>query len=179
MSLSADSLRPYIREIADFPKTGILFRDIVPLLGNGQALHDTAALIAQRAQANGAEALVGIEARGFLFGCAAAALAKMPFVPLRKPGKLPGETISAQYSLEYGVDTLEAPKDGLKPGAKVALIDDLIATGGTAQAGVQLIRDLGAEPTVGIFVVELTGLGGREAVEAAGMKVESLLVYDE
>ena len=176
---STDNLRALIRDIPDFPKPGIMFRDIVPLLGDGEALNQTAQLIANRAIANNATAIVGIEARGFLFGCAAAAIAKIPFVPLRKPGKLPGETISAEYALEYGTDRLEAPKDSIKPGAKVALVDDLIATGGTAEAGAKLIRDLGGVPEVGIFVIELDGLGGREALEATGVKVEALLTYDE
>lgn len=176
---NVDALRDLIREIPDFPKPGIIFRDIVPLLGDGEVLHQTATRIADLALTHKAEAIVGIEARGFLFGCAAAAVAKLPFVPLRKPGKLPGETISAEYALEYGADRLEAPKDSIQPLAKVALVDDLIATGGTAAAGAKLIRDLGGVPEVGIFVIELLGLGGREALEATGVKVDALLTYDE
>ena len=169
-------LSEYIRDIPDFPKPGIVFKDITPLLLNPAALDFAVASLAQWAASRSIDLVVAAEARGFILGAALAREIGAGFVPARKPGKLPGETVSAEYILEYGVDALEMHADALADGARVLLHDDLLATGGTAAALCSLVEGRGA--TVGgvAFLVELAFLGGREKL--ARYDVCSLVSYD-
>lgn len=164
-----------IRDIPDFPKPGIVFKDITPLLADGEAF---AAVIDELADCIGddVDAIVGIESRGFIFGAALAQRLGMGLITVRKPGKLPAEVLSIEYELEYGVDRLEIHRDALTEGHRVVVVDDLLATGGTAAATVQLIRNLGAEVDACLFVIELGFLNGREAL--SGTTTHSLLNYE-
>jgi adenine phosphoribosyltransferase len=165
-----------IRDIPDFPKPGILFKDITPLLLDHEALSEAVAQLADWARPLDVDFVVAAEARGFILGAPLALELGVGFVPARKPGKLPHETISAEYILEYGVDALEMHADALADGARVLLHDDLLATGGTARALTQLIEGAGAIIAGCAFLVELTFLGGRERL--AGYDVHALLSYD-
>ena len=167
-------LESYIRDIPDFPKQGIVFKDITPLLGDAGAFGDAIARMASLVPRP--DAVVGIESRGFLFGAPLALRWGVPFVPARKFGKLPGKTVRQVYSLEYGEDALELHTDGLRPGWKTVIVDDLLATGGTALATVELVRQLKAEPVAALFVVELLGLGGR--AKLAPLPVHSLMATE-
>ncbi len=168
-------LKQYIRELPDFPQPGVQFKDVTTLLQDGKALKEAVAGLARWAQEKQAEAIVGPEARGFLFGTPVAYDLGVGFVPVRKPGKLPAETVESRYELEYGFDSLQIHKDGLSPGQRVVIIDDLLATGGTILATVRLVEELGAR-VVGIgFLVELTYLQGRERL--ADYEVFSLVQY--
>ena len=153
----------HIREVPDFPKQGILFKDIMPLLRSPEAFR--AAIEAMASRVARPDAVVAIESRGFVFGTALALHWAVPLVPARKFGKLPGQTVRQVYSLEYGEDTLELHADSLEPGWKVVVVDDLLATGGTARATVELVRQLGAEVSAALFLIELEGLGGRKRLE--------------
>ena len=165
-----------IRTIPDFPKPGIEYRDVTPLLGDPQALGLAVRRLASPfAERRDVDAVAGVEARGFIFGCLVAQELAVPFVPIRKPGKLPYEKVSESYSLEYGVGTLEIHVDAFAPGVRVLLVDDLIATGGTAAAGCTLIERIGGEVVGCCFLIELDGLGGRERLE--GRSVRALLHY--
>ncbi len=164
-------LRNYIRDVPDFPKPGILFRDITPLLQSPAAFADSIDLLAAACPA--ADAVVAIESRGFVFGAGLALRRKVPFVPARKFGKLPWRTLRETYSLEYGDDSLELHTDGVVAGSSVVIVDDLLATGGTAAAAARLVTRLGARVAAILFVIELTGLGGREAL--AGHPVTALM----
>jgi len=157
----AINLRDYIRNIPDFPKPGINFKDISPLLANGRAFSACTSELACHMPEK-IDAIVGIESRGFLFGAALAQLTSVGFIPVRKPGKLPAKTHSIEYELEYGTDRLEIHHDALSPGHNVVVIDDLLATGGTAAATVKLIEKLGANVSACLFVVELDDLEGRK-----------------
>jgi len=159
--LSVLDLRSYVREIPDFPRDGILFRDITPLLLNARALDVAVAALAAPLDGAGVDFVVAAEARGFILGAALARELGAGFVPARKPGKLPGKTISAEYALEYGLDALEVHADALADGARVLLHDDLLATGGTAGALCDLVDDLGGEIVGCTFLIELTALEGR------------------
>jgi adenine phosphoribosyltransferase len=170
-------LRAHIRDIPDFPKPGIVFKDITPLLLDPAAMDETGRQLSDYARRRDAELVVAAEARGFIFGGAVARELGVGFVPARKPGKLPSRTISAEYALEYGVDTLELHADALADGTKVLVHDDLIATGGTARAVCDLVAQLGGTVVGCAFVVELGFLGGRERL--SGFDVHSLVVYDE
>jgi adenine phosphoribosyltransferase len=169
-------LGSYIRDIPDFPKPGILFKDITPLLLDADALSDAVAQLASWAGPLEVDYVVAAEARGFILGAAIARELGTGFVPARKPGKLPHETISAEYILEYGVDALEMHADALADGARVLLHDDLLATGGTARALAELIEGTGARIAGCAFLVELAFLGGRQRL--AGYDVHALLTYD-
>jgi adenine phosphoribosyltransferase len=169
-------LASYIRDIPDFPKPGILFKDITPLLLDADALSDAVAQLATWARPLEVDYVVAAEARGFILGAAIARELGAGFVPARKPGKLPHETISAEYILEYGVDALEMHADALADGARVLLHDDLLATGGTARALAELIEGTGARIAGCAFLVELAFLGGRQRL--AGYDVHALLTYD-
>jgi adenine phosphoribosyltransferase len=169
-----DDLRRYIREVPDFPRTGILFKDITPLLNDAQAFARAVDLMSQRTPRPGG--IVAIESRGFVFGTALALHWRVPLVLARKSGKLPGQTVRQVYSLEYGEDTLELHADALGPGQQIVVVDDLLATGGTALAAVRLVEQLEAKVLGTTFLIELTGLGGRERLE--GYPVESLLRYE-
>ncbi|MBQ1477646.1 MAG: adenine phosphoribosyltransferase [Erysipelotrichaceae bacterium] len=168
-------LNQYIASIPDFPSEGVLFRDITPLLGDGEAFRYTVEQLADFAKKTGAEVIVGPESRGFIFGCPTAVELGIGFVPVRKPGKLPRETVSYKYELEYGHNEIHMHKDAIKPGQKVLIIDDLLATGGTVEAAVKLVEQLGGEVVGCAFVIELLALEGRKHLE--GYEVYSLLQY--
>lgn len=167
--------KDYIAIVEDFPIKGISFKDITPLLSNGEVFKKIIKDIAEFAKKVGANVVVGPESRGFIFGCPVAVECGIGFVPIRKPGKLPRETVSKEYSLEYGSNTLCMHADALKKGDKVLIVDDLLATGGTIGATVELIKSLGASVVGCAFVVELTELKGREKLE--GIEVLSLTEY--
>jgi len=154
-------LLPYVRDIPDFPKPGIMFKDITPLLGNAAALHRCVIALAQPYRDMHLDAVCAIESRGFIFGAALARELGLGFVPIRKPGKLPSRTIGAEYALEYGSDRLEMHADALAAGARVVLVDDVVATGGTLLAARALIGQLGAELVAASVVIELEFLAGR------------------
>jgi adenine phosphoribosyltransferase len=169
-------LRAFIRDIPDFPKPGIIFKDITPLLLDPRALDFAVTSIASYARPLGVDLVVAAEARGFILGAAVARELGVGFVPARKPGKLPAETVSAEYILEYGVDALEMHADALRDGARVLLHDDLLATGGTARALCELAEGAGAVVAGCAFLVELSFLGGRERL--APYDVHTLISYD-
>jgi adenine phosphoribosyltransferase len=168
-------LRDYITDIPDHPKPGIVFRDVTPLFLDPAALEHSVALLAAWASERGVDYVVAAEARGFVLGGAVAARIGAGFVPARKPGKLPREAISVEYALEYGVDALEVHRDALAGGARVLVHDDLLATGGTADALCRLVESAGAEVAGCAFVVELAYLGGRERL--GDRDVLSLVTY--
>jgi adenine phosphoribosyltransferase len=170
------TLESHIRDIPDFPKPGIMFRDITPLLLEAKALDAAVSGIADYARPLNVDLVVAAEARGFILGAAVARELGVGFVPARKPGKLPAETVSAEYILEYGVDALEMHADALSNGARVLLHDDLLATGGTARALAELAEGAGAVVAGCAFLVELTFLGGREKL--APYDVHTLIQYD-
>ena len=172
-----DHLKQLIREVPDFPKKGILFYDITTLLKDKVGFATLIDALSEHYLNAQIDAVLAIEARGFIFGPALAYRLNAGFVPIRKPGKLPAETVKWNYELEYGLDTLEIHKDAIRPGQKVIIVDDLLATGGTANACVQLARSLGADIAGLGFVVELDFLNGRKKFE--GTEVFSLLHYDK
>jgi adenine phosphoribosyltransferase len=172
-----DNLKRMIREIPDFPKPGILFYDITTLLKHPYGFRTTIDRLTEMVGEERIDTVVGMEARGFIFAPALAYRLGAGFVPIRKPKKLPGETERIEYSLEYGTDALEVHKDAIGKGCRVLVADDLLATGGTAKAVVDLIERLGGEVVATAFVVELTFLNGRERI--APHKVASLLKYDK
>jgi adenine phosphoribosyltransferase len=166
-----------IRDIPDFPKRGIVFKDIMPLLADSEALHETVERLGEFAEPREPDVVLGAEARGFILGAALAYRLGCGFVPARKPGKLPWRTISAKYALEYGFDALELHADAIKPGTKVLIHDDLLATGGTARAKIDLVEQLGGTVVGLAFVIELEFLNGREKLE--GYDVFSLIQYSD
>jgi adenine phosphoribosyltransferase len=166
-----------IRDIPDFPKRGIVFKDIMPLLADPESLRETVERLAEFAEPRRPDLILGAEARGFILGAALAYRLGCGFVAARKPGKLPWRTISAKYALEYGFDALELHADAIKPGARVLVHDDLLATGGTARAKVDLVEQLGGTVVGLAFVIELQFLNGREKL--AGYDVFSLVLYAE
>jgi adenine phosphoribosyltransferase len=174
--MNPEDLKRHVRDIPDFPKPGILFRDITPLLASPQALRETVESLCRRYEGKKIDTVVGIESRGFVFASPVAYRLGVGLVPLRKPGKLPYETLRESYALEYGEASLEIHKDAVKPGARVLVVDDLLATGGTAAAAVSLVRKLGGEVVEICFVIELKGLKGREKL--SGTPVFSLLSYE-
>ena len=165
----------YIESIPDFPSEGVLFRDITPLLGDGEAFHAITEELADYAKSVGADVIVGPESRGFIFGCPVAVKLGIGFVPIRKPGKLPRETVSVKYDLEYGSNELHMHKDAIKPGQKAVIIDDLLATGGTVGAAIKLIESLGGEVAGCAFPIELLALHGRDLLE--GYDVYTVMKY--
>jgi adenine phosphoribosyltransferase len=175
--VSTVDLAARIRDIPDFPKPGIMFKDITPLLLDAEALRAAVGGLADWARPRGVDYVVAAEARGFILGAALAIELGAGFVPARKPGKLPHDTISAEYILEYGVDSLELHADALAHGARVLIHDDLLATGGTARALADLVSGAGAEVVGCAFLVELDFLRGRERL--AGYDVKALISYDE
>ena len=175
--MTPDELKALVRTVPDFPKPGIQFRDITTLIGHGPGFAATIDHLAHRAEAAGAEAIAGMEARGFIFGAAAAAVLRLPFVPVRKPGKLPVPVLAIDYALEYGTDTLEVDPGAVRPEQRIAIIDDLIATGGTALAAAQLLRGAGAQVEHAIFVIDLPELGGAARLREAGLAVEALMEF--
>lgn len=175
--MTPDDLKTLIRTVPDFPHQGILFRDITTLIGNGPGFAATVALLAERAERAGAEVIAGIEARGFIFGAAVAARLGLGFVPVRKPGKLPVPSLALDYALEYGTDTLEIDPGAIAPAQRVVLVDDLIATGGTARAALQLLRTAGGRVDQALFVIDLPDLGGADRLRADGITVEALIDF--
>ena len=169
-------LKNNIRIIEDFPKEGISFKDITTLLQNHNALKYTIDRMVDYLKDKKIDVIVGPEARGFLFGVPVAYALGAGFVPVRKPGKLPHETIEIEYDLEYGSDKLEIHKDAIKPGQKVAIVDDLLATGGTVAAVTKLIEQMGGEVVSLNFVIELTGLHGKDKLQ--GHDIMSIVKYD-
>ncbi|MGI6527735.1 MAG: adenine phosphoribosyltransferase [Caldicoprobacterales bacterium] len=166
-----------IRVIEDFPKKGISFKDITTLLKDREAYHYTVDTMVNTCREMGADVVVGPEARGFVLGAPVAYGLGTGFILVRKPGKLPGETVSYEYALEYGTDTLEIHKDAIQPGQKAVIVDDLLATGGTALAVTKLVEKLGGEVVGLLFAMELRFLNGRETLK--GYNVHSLIQYDE
>lgn len=169
-------LKRYIRDVPDFPSPGVLFRDITPLLQDPAALHYALDEMAAQVEARSVTAIVGIESRGFLFGAPVADRLGLPFVPVRKPGKLPAQRMSVEYSLEYGSGQLDIHADALAPSDRVVVIDDLLATGGTALAAAKLAELLGATVDGFLFLIELTALRGRDRL--AEYDVKALLRYE-
>ncbi len=175
MASPTQTIDSLIRVIPDFPIPGIMFRDITPMLGDGAGFKAAIDLFVERYRDAKIDYVVGVEARGYIFGAPLAFALGAGFVPVRKPGKLPSSTITESYTLEYGTNSLEIHDDAVKPGARVLIVDDLLATGGTAAATVRLLRKLGAE-VVGVgFLIELVGLGGRAAL--ADTDVTAFLTY--
>ena len=169
-------LKEKIRVIEGFPKEGISFKDITTLVADGEAFKESIDRIVEHLKDKNVDVILGPEARGFIFGVPVAYALGVGFVPVRKKGKLPAETVSVDYSLEYGVDVLEIHKDAIKKGQKVAIVDDLLATGGTVEAVAKLVEKVGAEVVALDFAIELTELKGRDNLE--GYEIMSLVQYD-
>lgn len=169
------NLKDYIANVPDFPKAGIQFKDITPLMADGKAFRYATQQMIEFARKQDAELIVGPEARGFIFGCPVATELSIGFAPVRKPGKLPRETVSFNYDLEYGSNTLCMHRDAIKPGQRVMIVDDLLATGGTVEATVKLIEELGGVVVGCAFLIELDELNGRKTLE--NYEVLSLLHY--
>ena len=163
-------LKNYIADVKDFPKEGILFKDITPLMGDGEAFKFACAQITEFCKEVGAELICGPESRGFIFGCPVASNLNIGFVPVRKPNKLPRETVSVSYDLEYGSNTLCMHADAVKKGQKVVIIDDLLATGGTVEAAISLVEKLGGVVVGCAFLIELEDLKGREKISNYNIK---------
>ncbi len=173
-----ETLLSSIRTIPDYPKPGIMFRDITTLLGNAGAFRRSIDELVHPYAGQKVDKIAGIEARGFILGGAIAHQLSAGFIPIRKKGKLPHETVRVAYSLEYGLDEMEMHRDALATGEKVILVDDLIATGGTAEGAVKLLRQIGADVVAACFVIDLPDLGGRRKLEALGVTVRSLIEFD-
>lgn len=173
--MSADDLRARIREIPDFPKPGILFYDITTMLKDADAFRESIQLLTEPFANEGVEIVVGMESRGFIFSAPMALQLDAGFVPVRKLGKLPAETVSVEYSLEYGTNTLEVHKDALRAGQKVLIVDDLLATGGTVHGTIELIERLKGQVVGLAFLVELLALKGRDRLE--GHRIHSIVQY--
>ena len=166
----------YVRSIPDFPEPGIIFRDVTSILQDADGLQLAIDEMQHFVEEVDCDVICGTESRGFIFGMPIAYNLHKPFVPIRKKGKLPCETASIKYDLEYGSATIEMHKDSIKPGQKVAIIDDLIATGGTVEAAIKLVEELGGEVVKVVFLMELAGLKGRERLK--GYNVASVICYD-
>lgn len=171
-------LTKYIRTIPNYPKEGIMFRDITTLLKDPTGFKLTIDQLANKYRGQKIDVIAGIEARGFILGAALAYNLGLGFIPIRKKGKLPGKTVSQSYELEYGTDTIEIHDDALEKGARVLLIDDLIATGGTALGAITLIEKIGGVVHETAFIVDLPELGGAKKIEARGIKVFALCNFD-
>lgn len=172
---SINEIRGAIRSVPDFPKQGIMFRDISPLLGDGGLFRGTIGLLAEACSGITPTKIAGIDARGFIFGAALACTLGVGFVPIRKKGKLPFRTLSESYDLEYGTASIEMHEDSVLPGERVVLVDDLLATGGTSRAALRLLGRLEAEVPLALFVVELENLGGRALIDP--VPVRSLVSF--
>lgn len=169
-------IEDYVRSIPDFPEKGIIFRDVTSILQDADGLQLSIDLIQEKLAGLDFDVVVGTESRGFIFGMPVAYNLHKPFIPVRKKGKLPCETISKEYDLEYGSATIEMHKDAILPGQKVVVIDDLIATGGTIEAAIQMIEELGGEVVKVVFLMEFAGLKGREKL--AKYDVDSVICYE-
>ena len=173
-----DYVREHIRQVPDFPKKGILFLDITTAVKDTKAMQIMIDFLCEKFANEKIDYIAGIESRGFIFGAALAYKLNTGFIPIRKPNKLPAETIKESYTLEYGTDTIEMHADALKKGDRVLIIDDLLATGGTAVAACNLCKKVGADVVAAAFIIELDPLKGREKIEACGVNVVSMLNYD-
>src|SRR5213596_1748122 len=171
-------LKASIRTIPDYPKPGILFRDITTLLGEARAFRRAVDELVQPWAGLKIDKVAGIEARGFILGGALAHQVSAGFVPIRKKGKLPHTTVSIAYSLEYGIDEMEMHEDAIKPGERVILVDDLIATGGTAEGAVKLLRQIGANVVAACFIIDLPDLGGAEKLRKLDVPVRTLISFE-
>ena len=169
-------IEEYVRSIPDFPEEGIIFRDVTTVLQDADGLHMAIDMMQDKIKDIDFDVVVGPESRGFIFGVPLAYNLKKGFIPVRKKGKLPCETISKEYDLEYGTAVIEMHKDSIKPGQKVVIADDLIATGGTIEAIIKLVEELGGEVVGIVFLMELAGLKGREKLD--GYRVESVIRYE-
>ena len=169
-------IEEYVRSIPDFPEPGIIFRDVTSILQDADGLQLSIDLMQEKLAGLDFDVIAGTESRGFIFGVPVAYNLHKPFIPVRKKGKLPCETVSMEYDLEYGTATIEMHKDAIKPGQKVVVIDDLIATGGTIEAAIKLIEQLGGQVVKVVFLMELAGLKGRERL--VGYDVESVICYE-
>lgn len=164
-----------IRDIPDFPQPGILFKDITPVLGDSTAFQEVIDLFVEWASVRSPDVIVGVESRGFVFGAPVALSMGLPFVPIRKVGKLPYDTIKQEYALEYGTNVVEVHRDALHPGQRAVIIDDLLATGGTARASAKLVEQLGGKVAGFCFLIELDFLGGRK--QLSDYEIQALLKY--
>ena len=171
-------LKAAIRSIPDYPKPGIIFRDITTLLGDTRAFRHAVDGLVQPFAGTKIDKVAGMEARGFILGGAVAHQLSIGFVPVRKKGKLPHKKVSIAYSLEYGLDEMEMHEDAVKPGQRVMLVDDLIATGGTAEGAVKLLQQMGAEVVAACFIIDLPELGGAKKIEALGVPVQTLMAFE-
>lgn len=172
-----DELIASVRTIPDYPKEGILFRDITTLLGDARAFRRAVDALVQPWAGSKVDQVAGIEARGFILGGAVAHQLSAGFVPIRKKGKLPYDTVRIAYSLEYGLDEMEMHKDAIQPGDKVIVVDDLIATGGTAEGACKLLKSMGADIVAACFIIDLPDLGGRAKIEALDVPVRTLIEF--
>jgi adenine phosphoribosyltransferase len=173
-----NDLKAAIRTIPDYPKPGILFRDITTLLGDARAFRRAVDELVQPWAGSKIDKVAGIEARGFILGGAVAHQVSAGFVPLRKKGKLPGKSVRIAYSLEYGIDEMEMHEDAVAPGERVILVDDLVATGGTAEAAVKLLKQIGANVLAACFIIDLPDLGGAEKIRKLGVPVRTLVSFE-
>lgn len=176
--MSPDELKALVRTVPDFPAPGIMFRDITTLIGDGAGLAHTVEHLAEMARSAGAERIAGMEARGFIFGAAVAVRLGIGFVPVRKPGKLPIAALGIDYALEYGTDWLEIDPGAVAGNPHVVIVDDLIATGGTALAAADLLRQAGARVSRALFVIDLPDLGGADRLRNAGLAVDALMAFE-
>jgi len=173
----SEKIAASIRDIKDFPKEGVVFKDITPVLKDISLVEEIMDFFARETKKLKIDKIVGIESRGFIFGMPLAVKMKVPFVPIRKKGKLPAETISASYMLEYGTATVEIHKDAISKGETVLIVDDLLATGGTINAAEELITKLGGKPAAAGFVLELSFLKGREKIKNKDLEIISIVKY--
>ncbi len=178
MSQTTKTVKDYIRTIVDFPHEGIMFRDVTTLFADARGFRMAIDQLLHPYAGVRFDKVVGLEARGFILGGAIAHQLSVGFVPVRKKGKLPGAVISEEYTLEYGEAVVEIHDDAIQPGEKVLLVDDLLATGGTAEAGLKLIERLGGEVIGCAFIIDLPDLGGRKKLEAMGMDVHALCAFE-
>lgn len=178
MSFLTANLKDSIRAIPDYPKPGVLFRDITTLLGDARAFRRAVDELVQPWAGTKIDKVAGMEARGFILGGAVAHQLSAGFVPIRKKGKLPHAKVSIAYSLEYGLDEMEMHRDAVEPGERVILVDDLIATGGTAEGAVKLLQTIGANVVAACFVIDLPDLGGARKIEALGVPVRTLVAFE-
>ena len=178
MNTLDDDLRESIRNIPDYPKPGIMFRDITTMLGNAKAFRRAVDALVQPWAGSKIDKVAGMEARGFILGGAVAHQVSAGFIPIRKKGKLPHTTVRIAYSLEYGLDEMEMHEDAVKKGERVILVDDLIATGGTAEGAVKLLRQMGAEVLAACFVIDLPELGGAAKLRAMDVPVRTLISFE-
>ena len=173
--LTEETMKQLIRDIPDFPAEGVIFRDITPVLQNPAAFNEVICSMVERVKPMKPDVIVGIESRGFILGAPVALELGVGFVPVRKVGRLPAETVQAEYSLEYGTSVVEMHRDAIEPGMRVAIVDDLLATGGTAKAAVRLIEELGGEVVGLSFLIELSFLNGAKLLE--GYEVDTVVRY--